>query len=91
MTMHWSHGWGLVAQIIVLWIIAAAIAAPQIGRYLRNRKTNDEFRALLPRDATKYEGRDLTPIQKAALEKSDGRWTDRAFALDEPHQPRRSA
>jgi hypothetical protein len=92
-TIHWSHGWGLAAQIIVLWIIVSVIATPLIGRYLRNRRTNDEFRELL---SVKHEGRDLTPAEKAAIEKSDSRWTEAplteaAFALDEPNQPRRSA
>lgn len=92
--IHWSHGAGLVGQIAVLWTIVALIATPLIGRYLRNRRTNDEFRELLPvKDPRpmKHEGRDLTPAEKAALEKSDSRWTDAAFALDEPNQPRRSA
>ena len=46
-TIHWSHGWGLAAQILTIWIIVALIASPWIGKYLRGRRAQAEFKKLL--------------------------------------------
>lgn len=71
-------------QILAVWFIASVVAAPFIGEYLHSRRVNREFRNLLERE------RQTRPLHPAIV-KSDSRWTDEAFALDEPNQPRRRA
>lgn len=83
MTMHWSHGLGLVAQILVLWIIVSALLAPQIGRYLRNRRTNEEFRSLLPESPT--------PVQWGAISVMDEPEATRALAIVDAREPEAKA
>lgn len=96
--------WTLVGRVLTCWAIFGAILAPAIGKLLKARRAQLEFRAQLekeqaplPRDPMKYEGRDLTPEQKRAIEISNARLyaelppKDGAFALDEPIQPRRQA
>lgn len=49
--MNWSHGWGLVGQILTLWISASFIATPLIGRFLRARRTKRELEARKARES----------------------------------------
>lgn len=69
-------------QILAVWVIVSVIATPFLGEWLHNRRVNREFKSLLERNRPK--SRPLHP----SIVKSDSRWTDEAFALDEPSQPR---
>lgn len=72
-------------QILATFFIVSVIASPLIGEHLYKRRVNREFKDLLERNRPKP--RLLHPV----VAKSDSRWTDEAFALDEPSQPKRSA
>jgi hypothetical protein len=91
MNIHWSHGWGLVGQIATLWLLASILSAPFIGKWLRNRRVNAEFRAL-HQGALKNIARNRCASPESApgeavgssparalhpaVAKSDARWTD---------------
>lgn len=47
MNFHFSHGWALAGQILVLWSIASVFAAPRIGHYLRARRAVLHLRRIL--------------------------------------------
>jgi hypothetical protein len=55
--------WGLVGQVLTVWLIAACILGPIIGRFLRSLRVETTRPVALPRDPMKYEGRDLSPAQ----------------------------
>ena len=43
--------WSLAGQLSVCWIVLSLVASPYIGRYLRNRRTQKEFRQHLDTEA----------------------------------------
>lgn len=48
--MRWSHGWGLVGQILAIWISVSFMVSPFIGRYLHARRAQREFKARIARE-----------------------------------------
>lgn len=85
--MNWSHGWGLVAQILACLIVVGFVAAPAIGRLLRNARNRCASPESAPGEAV---GSSPARALHPAIVKSDSRWNnpDEAFA-NEVDQPRR--
>jgi hypothetical protein len=85
--------WALAGRMTVwavLAVLAYALLVYGVARLLA--WVGSFYPVPLPRNPMKYEGRDLTPKQRARardLGFLDG--PDDAFALDEPEQPKRSA
>lgn len=81
---------GRMAVWTILAVIAYALLIYGVARLLAWVSTF--YPESLPRNPMKYEGRDLTPAQRArARDLGFLDEPDDAFALDEPEQPKRSA